>query len=149
MTGKNYTARPDGGGRQLPGGRSPARKRARTVHFCLLLDHKKAKKISVDFIGFLSLPPAIAIAGVCGCLDCRGAAVQRRIAGSPSPLLGIDPLPEVRQCASGNWNRSADNMNHLPDRKTRGQWVQTERAAHEAWAALIENLRSLRRSCTF
>ena len=28
-------------------------------------------------------------------------------------------------------------MNHLPDRKTRGQWVQTERAAHEAWAALI------------
>ena len=28
-------------------------------------------------------------------------------------------------------------MNLLPDKKTRGQWVQTERAAHEAWAALI------------
>lgn len=28
-------------------------------------------------------------------------------------------------------------MNHIPDKKTRGQWVQTERAAHEAWAALI------------
>ena len=25
----------------------------------------------------------------------------------------------------------------LPSRKSRGQWVQTERAAHEAWAALI------------
>ena len=28
-------------------------------------------------------------------------------------------------------------MNSLPDRRRRGQWVQTERAAHEAWAALI------------
>ncbi len=27
-------------------------------------------------------------------------------------------------------------MNNLPDRKSRGQWVQTERAAHEAWALL-------------
>lgn len=28
-------------------------------------------------------------------------------------------------------------MNQLPERRTRGNWVQTERAAHEAWAALI------------
>ncbi|MEE4209094.1 MAG: hypothetical protein V2I43_07505, partial [Parvularcula sp.] len=28
-------------------------------------------------------------------------------------------------------------MSQLPDRKSRGRWVQTERAAHEAWAALI------------
>ena len=28
-------------------------------------------------------------------------------------------------------------MNNLPDRRGRGNWVQTERAAHEAWAALI------------
>lgn len=28
-------------------------------------------------------------------------------------------------------------MNSLPDKKSKGQWVQTERAAHEAWAALI------------
>ena len=26
----------------------------------------------------------------------------------------------------------------LPERRTPGQWVQTERAAHEAWASLIE-----------
>ncbi len=28
-------------------------------------------------------------------------------------------------------------MNSLPEKKPKGQWVQTERAAHEAWAALI------------
>lgn len=28
-------------------------------------------------------------------------------------------------------------MNQLPERRPRGNWVQTERAAHEAWAALI------------
>lgn len=28
-------------------------------------------------------------------------------------------------------------MEKFPSRQTRGQWVQTERAAHEAWAALI------------
>ena len=28
-------------------------------------------------------------------------------------------------------------MNSLPDKRPKGQWVQTERAAHEAWAALI------------
>lgn len=28
-------------------------------------------------------------------------------------------------------------MNSLPDKRQRGHWVQTERAAHEAWAGLI------------
>lgn len=28
-------------------------------------------------------------------------------------------------------------MSQLPERRPRGNWVQTERAAHEAWAALI------------
>lgn len=28
-------------------------------------------------------------------------------------------------------------MSQLPERRLRGNWVQTERAAHEAWAALI------------
>ena len=29
-------------------------------------------------------------------------------------------------------------MSALPEKRTAGQWVQTERAAHEAWASLIE-----------
>lgn len=28
-------------------------------------------------------------------------------------------------------------MNSIPDKRSKGHWVQTERAAHEAWAALI------------
>ena len=28
-------------------------------------------------------------------------------------------------------------MSKLPEKKTRGTWVQTERAAHEEWAQLI------------
>jgi hypothetical protein len=28
-------------------------------------------------------------------------------------------------------------MKHLPAKESRGDWIQTERAAHEAWAALI------------
>lgn len=31
----------------------------------------------------------------------------------------------------------SQKMNLLPDKKSKGKWVQTERAAHEAWAALI------------